>query len=181
LQRLAGVMPKRAWATFGAFIAVGPATVALIFTMWPGLKPDPADRLAAEMTAVTVDPKVTFAQFLRYLGKRPDADAKAASRFPGAVVYVRIQVHGRKHRNLDLYYSLYRAGSKTRYSAPEVNRAKASYFSADTPDDQWIAQVFVPNPPAFDKVFVRLELYDHDSMLAVADSPRFRFPLPAPP
>jgi hypothetical protein len=172
-------IPRRAWATFLAVVTAGPATVALVFTLWPGLRPDPGDHLAAEMQAVTVDPDVPYGDFLHYVDAHPAGVAAGTRRAAGAVVYLKITVHGRKHRNLDLFYSIYHARTRARYRGETVSRSPASYFRADTPDDAWIATVWVPNPPAFDRVFVRLELYDHGSMLAVADTRPFRFPQPS--
>jgi len=169
-------VPKRAWATFLAILAAGPASVGLVFQLWPGLAPDPGDKLSAEMHATTIDRDVTLGEYLSDLGER------SSSTSPGAVVYVDVNIQGRKHAHLELFYRLYRSsGTRVRSTAGEAElgaaeREAASHFHANTPNDRWVTPVWVPSSSGVGKVFVRFELYDGDSMLAFTDSRRFEFP-----
>jgi hypothetical protein len=176
-RRLRAV-PKRAWATFLAVLAAGPASVGLVFTLWPGLAPDPGDRLAAELHATTIDRNVTLREYLTDLGER--SAGKPVT--PGAVVYVSVNIQGRKHHDLKLFYRVYDDASRVRVRPADVpglgpiGREAASYFRADTPNDRWIAPVWIPSSSGVGRVFVRFELYDGDSMLAFTDSHAFAFP-----
>jgi hypothetical protein len=46
-----------------------------------------------------------------------------------------------------------------------------AYFRPDTPNDQWIDQVFVAGPAYDFPVFVRLELFNGEALMSFADTP----------
>lgn len=167
-------IPGRAWAVWGAVLAAAPASLALVFTIWPGLTPDPGTQLSATMQTKIVDPAVTYRQYLDDVGERPPPDDA-----PGATVYVVVNIHGRKHEDLDLFYSVYDAKARTRIRQDAPPREPVSAVSADTPNDQWVAPIWVGTlGDEHQKVFVRTELWDGSSMLAFSDTPSFTFPVP---
>lgn len=162
-----------------AIVALVVSVVALSFSLWPDLRPDPHDLLAAKVHVDTVEPDVTLAQYLHRTDQKPlKATLPSDLRKRGNVVYLRIQIQGRKHDKLELHQVLYRASTRQRIPKQEHECTLDSYFVADTPNDQWIYQVFVFDPPpGFPQVFVRLELYElleRDSLLAFADTPPLR-------
>src|SRR4051812_26504582 len=92
-------------------VALAAAVVALTFTVRPGLKPDPRDKLAASMKIATVEPHVTFGAYLDRTHQHVDgltADDRAVR---GHVLSVQIEVQGRGHGSLILKQALYSARS----------------------------------------------------------------------
>jgi hypothetical protein len=90
-------------------------------------------------------------------------------------VFLRIQIEGRKHDKLELHQVLYRASTRQRIR--NQSATLDAYFVADTPNDQWIHEAFVPDPRYGFPVFVRLELFElleRQSLLAFADTPPLR-------
>lgn len=162
------------WSSGATAIAVIASAVALAFSAWPALRPDPRDVLAARLHVQTVEPAVTFDEYAQRTYLHLDAATPSRLlRASGHVVYLHIQIEGRKHANLDLHQFLYRASTRGRIrdQAPDMRDA---YFRSDTPNDQWIYEVFVPGPSYDFAVFVRLELFDGSSLLAIADTPPIR-------
>lgn len=100
---------------------------------------------------------------LKKLG--PDASAILAQK--GSLVYVRIQIQGKKHANVRVDEVSYDATSRQPFDTNQPDG-----FRADTPNDQWIVPEWVPNPDPTEhrRFFVRLRLFDDKVMLAFADS-----------
>jgi hypothetical protein len=153
-----------------AAVAVVASAVALTFSVWPSLRPDPRDVLAAKLHVETVEPAVTLGSYLRRTGQHIEGAGRSDLRARGYLVYLQIQIEGRKHGDLVLDQVLYRA--LTRRRIPDQGPTQDTLFTADTPNDRWIAQVFVLEPPYDFPVFVRLELFDRNSLMAFADTPR---------
>jgi hypothetical protein len=157
-------------ATAVAVIASG---VALTFTLWPGLAPDPGGVLAASMAVQTVEPRATLGSFLARFHpdqlKRLNADELAPM---GFVVYVRVQIQGKKHGRLSLDELNYDWRSKRPLSVESPPSAVG--FQPDTPNDQYVAPVWVADPQLSRAFFVRLMLFDGRVMLAFADTPRLQ-------
>jgi hypothetical protein len=170
-------IPKRFWAAIVAVTAASQVVVPLAFSLFPSFIPDPASRVSAQLRVLAVDSNVTYGDYLRDIGAKPPRGAQGTLRAVGATAYVSVRVQGRKHRHLDLFYSVYNARTRVRYRQPP--RARASYFRADTPNDRWISPTRVPRPGAFDRVFARLQLYDRGAMLAFADTPVYRYETPS--
>lgn len=145
------------------------SAVALAFSAWPALRPDPRELIAAKLRVEAVEPAVTFGDYLRRTGYRvKGARASDLLRARGYVVYLQTKIEGRKHGDLLLNQVLYRASTGRRI--PDQGPTQDAYFRADTPNDQWINQVFVPDPPYDFAVFVRLEMFDGKALLAFADT-----------
>jgi hypothetical protein len=156
------------WSSAATAIAVVVSGVALAFSAWPQLRPDPQEVRSARLHVDSVEPAVTLDEYLRRTASRLEGASPQDLRTRGYVVFLGIQIEGRKYGSLELHQVLYRAstGRMIRDQGPTLDL----YFRADTPKDRWINQVFVPNPPYDYRVFVRLELFDHHTLMAYADT-----------
>ena len=163
---------RDAWSSAATVIAVVASGVALAFSAWPALRPDPRDVLAAKLHVETVEPAVTLRQYLQRTNQHVKGATESVLRHTGHVVYLRIQIQGRKHGNLQLHQVLYRASSGRRIG--DQGPTEDAFFRPDTPNDEWIVQVFVPGPAYGFPVFVRLELFDGNSLMSFADTPPIR-------
>lgn len=170
-------IPRRVWGTFLAIVAAGPASVALVFTVFPDLKPDPGNLVTAELRATQIDPAVSLGDYVLDIhegGTSPDLATRL-----GTVVYLTISVEGRKHHELELFHRLYDADSHVRIPIAGSDGRKpvpASFFHPETPNDRWVTPIWLdPGASKSRRVFVRFELYNGASMLAFADSRAFRF------
>jgi hypothetical protein len=133
----------------GALVAVSTAVSALVFSLWPGLKPSPPpQKLSASFTKIEVEPDVSFRAYVNRLARpRPALDAaekavRRAIRSPGAPrvtnrqilhavmtangleVYVQVQVEGFRVRQFrPVRVSLYDAatGSQLTFRHPRGN------------------------------------------------------------
>jgi hypothetical protein len=175
-----------AWTAIVAATALGSSLVALVFELWPGLKPDPRTKLGADVSVFAVDPRVSYGAFLQRLSFS-DADLRSRIsaacgtpkpcgrlNLPGEEAYVQTTVEGFKRRSVALRLSLYNAASQTRVAgASDVDVAKERLAA---PSDQSVIPVWIVCPPKRGgRYFIRVELYhsgDH-VLLAVADSRRF--------
>ena len=165
-------MLRTVWSSSAVAIAVVASAVALAFSLWPSLTPDPRTVLAASLKVRTVEPGVTYRSFLERVGEDVDGVSSRLLGARGYVVYAQIRIEGRKHGSLTISKVRYAAASGRRI--PGQTQREDSHAEADTPNDQWIHPVFVLAPPYDYPVFIRLELYDGDTLLAFADTP----PLP---
>ena len=176
-----------AWTAIVACVALASSVAALVFELWPGLRPDPRTRLGADVAVFTVDPNVTFEDHLgrisftkAQLNERLEKACKSAKscgllKLHGDEVYVRTTVEGFKRRSISMRIALYSATSRTRVEgASDVDVATEKLSS---PSDRAVVPVWTPCPPAEGKrYFVRVELYHRgdDLLLAVADSKPFK-------
>lgn len=160
---------RAAWSSGAATIAVVAAAVALAFSLWPSLSPDPRTILAASLSVQTVEPGVTYRDFLERVGEDPRRRNPRVLQGRGYVVYLRVRIEGRKHGSLRLDQLQYVAANRRRI--PGQTRPEDSSVEAGTPNDQWIHRVFVFDPPFDFPVVVRLELFDGATLLAYADTP----------
>jgi hypothetical protein len=161
---------RTVWSSAGVAIAVLASAIALGFSLWPALRPDPRESLAAELHVKTVERGVTLRDYLTRRDLPADA-GPSALRAQGQVVYLQVLIKGRKHGELSLLQVLYNA--RTRRRIPGQGDRRDSTFEADTPNDQWIYPVFVADANGWNvPVFVRLELFDRGILLAFADTPR---------
>lgn len=154
--------------TFAASVAALALTVVNgLYTVQPATKPDPRELLAASVDLQAIERRVTLGEYLDRSGRTlPGADAidRAAK---GALLYARVRIEGRKHEPIFLSASYYDARTKARLQDPSDSRI--SNLHIDTPNDQWVELVFVRN--TYGKpLFVRVALYDDNTMLAFADS-----------
>jgi hypothetical protein len=167
---------RRRWhlsaAGIAGLVAFITGVVTLIFTLSPSLKPDPGNAISAKLDVIGIEP-ATFKDYQRRLGdaapKPLETDPQALKR-RGFVVYLGVEVNGRKRRDIELLQATYDARTHRRLYPAE----RSLTFRSDTPSDRWVAPLFVI-PPAIDgQFFQRYELYDRNVILAIADTPRRR-------
>lgn len=161
---------RRALGTGLAILAALPGAVALIFQLSPDLRPDPRSKLAGQMRVVAVDREVTLREYQRRIGDDTRGFGPDLLRSRGYVVYLDVKIEGRKHRSVRLRFSLYDA--RTRRRVPGFGDQEPLVpFRADTPDDEFVSQIFVLHSGnRGQRVFVRFELRDRETVLAVTDT-----------
>lgn len=185
LRRVSGV----AWAVATALVALVASLVPLVFQLVPAWKPDPRDKVSADISVIAVEP---HASLRTWLSRQYPGDAGARERilghkgvvpgelaFPGEVVYVRMEVSGSKGRAVRLRARLYRARQQQPLVIPSGSEqnfgGRAAAVRIDAPSRSSVQLLFIddlsqtPLP-----IFVRVELFNDDGILAVADSPILR-------
>jgi hypothetical protein len=160
---------SKRWHLSSAGIAglVGLVTgiVTLAFTLSPSLAPDPGNSISAKMNVLTIEPATNE----DYTGRlRVPADRDPLVRASqGYIVYLEVEVNGRKRKDIRLLQSVYSVRGRRRLNPAEPTL----HFRSDTPSDRWVAQLFIPTAAVKGRFFARYELYDRDVMLAFADTP----------
>jgi len=177
-----------------AVIALVGSLLSVIFTLDPGLKPDPLDRVGAAITIFAVSPNVTLGDwapeaypnawrtvYQRTFGTTtPTADQLGVL---GDVIYVRTQVDGYKHRAVKLAWTVYNGsyGSRDLLDGGRIDLYKSIPapqvlpLPIDAPSRSSVQLLFIPaigqlvDTP---KTFVRVELVDpkDGQTLAVTDT-----------
>jgi hypothetical protein len=172
-KRVRNVLAKT-WSSSGALIAVIASGVALVFTLKPSLAPDPGAGLVASVAIQTVEPGVNLTDFdKRFRPTDVAGDAGPAGTPPlnGDIVWVRVDVKGVKHGHVNLYTVPYDAATRRPTFLREAiyqTTHNARGFDPGTPDDQWVAPLWVPNPGM--PYFVRVMLERDHVILAYADT-----------
>jgi hypothetical protein len=191
--RLAALRTAPAMLT--ALVALASSAVALAFTLWPRLAPDPGTTYRAHVSVFAVERGVSAEQYVRrsafsaphrrqlraellkLLGAS-GADAGPLLRVPGEMAYVASQVEGFKHGSVELRWSLYDAGTLRRVRIPGFGDVAAARLDLDAPTDRTMQTLWIPPVPA-GPYRLRVALYDtHETLLDVADSSPFRGLLP---
>jgi hypothetical protein len=180
-SRRSSLWKKLTFATLGVVVALASSSVALVFTLWPGLKPDPGLNFAADVSVFGVDRGVLFGDYLRRTTFTPKELARARDGYPasllrvrGEVVYVQSTLEGFKRRSVVLRWSLYDARSKQRLRGENFSQISAAQLHLEAPTDRTVQEIWLPPPPGKGPYFVRVELYDKRGvLLAVADSAPF--------
>jgi hypothetical protein len=181
--------------TVGA-VAVISSALALAFALWPALKPDPRDRLGADLGVFAVETRVAHDAWIHRVSPTPgdygdlrtatlrDAsldggppaaeDERSILRQRGTLFYVRMTIEGFKRRNVTLRWSLYSARTRRRLPEPGLQDVAVAGVRLEAPTDRSFVQVWVPPVASNGRCFARFELVTRDgTLLAVADSPRF--------
>jgi hypothetical protein len=174
----------------GTIVALATGITALLFTLFPGLKPFTPTKLSAELWIQAVDRAVTRDQW-RWEVAQGDprrhaelvAQDREVSEFkdgcgggtdPGYVVYVRSEADGYKRRELKLRASLYDA--RTMRVARDVSGGHdvLAAVPIDAPTVISVQRIWVYDPRVLSErgsYIVRVELYDkNDNLLAFTDS-----------
>jgi hypothetical protein len=190
----------------GWFVAEGPGAVvglvagvaALLFTLFPGIRPFSPTDLSASVKILQVESDVTrdewrwrlaagdarrHAQLAR-LDRRYSGftDACAGGGELGFVVYARVEASGFKRRSLSVRSQLYDRRTGRRVVAADVFQRLAR-VPVDAPTEASVAQLFLTQPQ-IEQTFgtrvrlpvytARVELYDADDhLLDVAESEPF--------
>jgi|GEM_PF-5586574 len=153
-------------AAIAGLVAVASGVVTLAFTLAPWLKPDPGLQINGSLRVLTVEPHAVYKDFLARLGDgAPVQKDRSVLGEKGYVTYLRVDVNGRKRRDVELRQATYLVGSGRRYDSDSVLG-----FKSDTPSDRWVATAFVIDPGVGQDFFVRYELVDRGTILAIADT-----------
>jgi hypothetical protein len=170
-------------------VAFATSVVALVFTLWPGLKPDPRDRLNAQVSVFAVDRGVTLEAWLRRTTFSEDEYREARARYlaslgvaekdasgllasSGQSAYVASTVEGFKRRSVRLRWSLYDHATNRRL--PQFSNESGARLNLEAPSDRTLQEIWLP-PLGRGRYFLRVALYDGDgTLLDVADSRPFR-------
>jgi hypothetical protein len=162
----------------------------------PESRPDPRQTVSAELAFYTTETRVALDDYLRrvamdgkhyvplrasYLtsagldpGRPREPGQRSYLRSRGTVFYIRADIQGFKGRELDLRWSIYRAGTRRRVpDAGLQNQRAGSILDLEAPTTRQIAQLWVTDLPGRGPYFMRLELFDGRTSLAVADSAPF--------
>jgi hypothetical protein len=143
----------------------------------PGWLPDPRTMLAARLKVEAIDLSASHYDYLeQYCPERLKgytADQTTQLRIErGSVVNLLVQIQGKKHGNVRLDYVAFSSAGRL-LNGPRPSEG----FRAGTPNDQWLAPIFVDAPllpgGKLVKAFsLRFRLFDGDVLLAIADTPR---------
>jgi hypothetical protein len=167
-----------------ALVALATAGVGLVFDLWPGLRPDPRSEFQADVRVLTVEPDVSYADFLRRTLSGDDLqravrEANEEQIFlhdPGFLVYVETTLRGFKRRSTRLRSSVYDAETNRRFSVKDLTDVFGAVETGEAPSDRSVQRLWIqPLPDPASDYFVRIEVYteDEETLLAIGDSERF--------
>ena len=177
-RRGAGLSVAALVTLIGAILAAVISGTNLSFELWPGLKPDPKEKVGASLAVLRLDKNVEYGEYRRRVVPRREPRAPVAEH-PGNVFYLRAQIEGFKRETVHLKWFTYDPNGKRRASG---GRGEESVFEPGAPINTQVAQVWVREPGQFvdglwepdpGVYFVRFELYSGDVLLGLEDSPRF--------
>jgi hypothetical protein len=146
-------------------LAIVSGVVTLFFTFSPSSLPDPGENINATMKVLAVEPHVTYGQLLDQTGQTTKDPAERT--YKGSIIYLSIEVKGRKRKRVTLEKTIHRAPNGSRIDEPDAVLG----FTSETPSDRWVAPVFEVDPLLGQRFFVRYELFDRDTILAIAETP----------
>ena len=168
----------RAQLATAAILGIVVTAVALVFDLAPGLRPDPRDRVGAEVSVFALEPGVTIGQWLDRgfrSGGRPTFGAVDVDRgAEGELLYVRTAVDGHKHDEVTLRYDVYFASTHKRVPDGAIDSPEFPPLAVSSPSERSVQTLWVPDLSAESALFIRVELWDSNGMVAVADSPTIR-------
>lgn len=165
----------------GALLAAVISGTSLTFELAPSLKPDPKEKVGADLAVLALDKNVNYSDYNLRPGRHIDADARPDH--PGNVFYLRALIEGFKRESVRLKWFTYEPNGERRPGS-RTEASEQSLFEPDAPINTQVAQIWVREPGRFDQYeewdsddgdgyFVRFELYSGDVLLAFKDSPRF--------
>jgi hypothetical protein len=165
-------LPRWLTLTTGtAVLALATGGVGLVYTFWPGLRPDPRVTKSASMTVVAIDRLVTRKDFERRNGL-PIQEGTATQCAPGRIFYLEERLEGFKGQNTTLQIYRYDATSDAYLGRVRLHRTKGGtqVLRGTRPTDQSIQRIWIPWRLENRNVFYRFELYQKDNLLSLADS-----------
>jgi hypothetical protein len=164
----------------GAMLAAIISGTNLTFELWPGLKPDPKEKVGADLAVLAIDKNVEYDDYGHRPGRRVPVSAKGED--PGNVFYLQARIEGFKRQTLHLKWFTYLPNGERR-TGTEEEAAVERVFEPEAPINTQVAQIWVREPGGLIRgtwesqagkgYFVRFELYRGDVLLAYKDSPRF--------
>ena len=160
-----------------AVVALVTAIVTLLFQIMPWLKPDPRDRVGAEVSVFALERNVTIGEWIgrafpsaeqsKLRKSHPDQGAE------GELLYVRAAVDGHKHRKVRLRVEVFSSRTQKLVPPSEIDAPPIGAVTMSAPDERSVQAIWVPDlshEPA--GLFFRVELWDERGILAIADSPQ---------
>ena len=165
--------PTLALAT--ALLALATGGIGLVFTFWPGLRPDPRVTQSATLRVAAVDPGITLREYLDRLKLPTSKLQRNRGCVPGNLYYVEEHLEGFKNRTTALLYYLYDRGTQERVKGAlrSVSGVQAATIKSTRPTDQSISLVWAQWPERSGTFFVRFELYRNGTFLNLVDAPPF--------
>lgn len=190
---------RRDWvARVAAIIALAGGGLGLYWDLYPAKRPDPRERLGADLKVFAVEPHVAHDAYLRRVSsskreyrkllsdllrtkgldpvRTTSADARAVRLDPGTVFYVQTKIEGFKRQSVKLRWSMYLVKSRRRVSKKGFQDQPAGdVVDLRSPSDRAVVQIWTPPIIGRGPYFLRIELLDTEAtLLAVADSGTFR-------
>jgi hypothetical protein len=152
---------------------------ALVFQLAPGLKPDPRDRVGADVSIFALEPGVTIGDWITR-GFPASERRRLSETYPdraaiGELLYVRTAVDGHKHREVNLRFAVFDATTQRMIPPRRIDAPPIEPLPLSAPNERSVQLVWVPDLSQEDRdLFLRVELWDEAGMLAVVDSPHIR-------
>jgi hypothetical protein len=165
-------LPRWLTLTTGtAVLALATGGVGLVYTFWPGLRPDPRVTKSATLSVVAIDRRVTHKDFEQRNGL-PIRKGSATQCAPGEIFYLEERLEGFKGQNTTLQIYRYDAASDAYLNRIRLDRTKggSQVLRGTRPTDQSIQRIWIPWTYEKRDVFYRFELYQEDNLLSLADS-----------
>jgi hypothetical protein len=175
----------------GAVLAFATGLVALLFTLFPSLKPFEATELSANIRVVDVDRAVTRDQWRHRIAEGDPvryeeivAEERKTSKFkdkcgrgaePGFVLYVETDAKGFKRRELLVRAAIYDADTRRRVEGVDEEFRVLASLPIDAPTARSVQQIWLWEPGVSRRYLARVQIYDRsDHLLAFDDSKVFR-------
>jgi hypothetical protein len=182
-----GHLPR--WLTLTtatAVLALAAGVVGLVFTFWPGLRPDPRVTQAAALSIAVTDSGILFNDYQMRVGA--PASSGDTGCVPGNLYFVQHRLEGLRDRPVLLYDGVYNATTRRRVQRRNFNAQipierrppavvrpiNTGTVRATHPTDQAIDLRWDQWPYADGRFFVRFTLFRGKTFLAVIDSATFK-------
>lgn len=180
--------PSRLATETSTVVALISAVVAVGFTLWPSLRPDPGNERGANLEVLDVERHVTVAEWLRRISSSPaDFDARRRdyeengylTDVTGELAYVHVSARGFKRRELAIRWSVYRHPAREPRTRGGWDEIDDTTIEAETPLDDVVLEQWIGPVPGPRHYFVRFEVRTKSgTLLDVADSKPFPGLLP---
>lgn len=175
--------PSRLATELTSVAALISALVAMGFTLWPSLKPDPGNERGADLEVLEVERYVTVAEWLRRISSSPaDLDARLAeyeedgysTGITGQLAYVHVSARGFKRDELAIRWSMYEHPARVPLARGTWDEVDDTTIKAETPLDDVVLEQWMDPVLGRERYFVRFEVRTkHGALLDVADSKPF--------
>jgi hypothetical protein len=153
-RRWALVDSARSIAAVVAFVGM---LLGIVFVLWPSLKPEGRpEKRSATLTKLTLDPMVTFGQYLDRIeqSRAPYEPDQLALR--GALIEFRFSITGYRDKRLPLRWQLIDAES-----GDQIDHSRDIIIVPTATTDEGTWDVWVPHPKhRRRRLFVEIQLYD---------------------
>jgi hypothetical protein len=173
-------LPRWLTLTTGtAVLALATGGLGLVYTFWPGLRPDPRVTQSATMTVMAIDRHVARKDFEPQNQLPVTSDRVNGCTF-GMVFYLQEHLEGFKGQTTLLKVYRYDAISGVYMNQVFLNAKGALVLRGTRPTDQSVQPIWIAWSPGSPPLFYRFELYrGKDNMLSLTDSPAVPMPTAA--